>query len=178
MRAATHGHVPVQMLIASGAAINEVDSSGWTALMYAAASYYGYATDLLLQFGADPKHVSPYGDTVLMADALDGKIDLDWKSIGNIDVQNRDGVTALMLLADRSESNQIKAALKAGADATLRDNLGNTALDYLEGSQCYRTLVRGETYFMQLTFNGGCPPLKGDAAKSRKLLQNAMKRKR
>lgn len=177
MRAAIHGRVPVQMLIASGVPIDEVDSSGWTALMYAAASHYGYATDLLFQFGADLKHVSPYGDTVLMADALDGTVDLDWKSAGNVNSQNRDGVTALMLLANRAEPDEIKAALKAGADATVRDNQGHMALDYLETTQCGHTLVRGEKHWMWITRDPPCP-FKGDAAKSRKLLQNAMKRKR
>jgi hypothetical protein len=52
----------VQMMLTSGARVDDVDSSGWTALMYAAAN--SGETNLLLQFGADPKHVSPYGDTV------------------------------------------------------------------------------------------------------------------
>ena len=165
------------MLIASGANIDEVDSEIVVdRASCTAASYYGGAVDLLLDYGADPKHVSPYGDTVPMADARDGSVDFDWKLSGNVNAQNRDGVTALMLLASRGGPDEIKTALKAGADVTLRDNAGHIALDYVEGSICYRTLVRGETYFMQIGYDQ-CPPIKGDAAKSRKLLQNAMKRK-
>jgi ankyrin repeat protein len=53
----------------------------------------------------------------MMADALDGEIDLDWASTGNINAQNQDGVTALMLLAANSKSDAIEIALSAGANA-------------------------------------------------------------
>ncbi len=169
----------LRKLIAMGAQVDEMDSSGWTALMYASAAHAGSsAVDALLQAGASAKHVSPYGDTVLMAASLTGDFDQDLARLGaNIDAQNRDGVSALMLLADRNRPDEIKAALKAGANAKLVDRSGHSAEGYLDATNCLRSLVRGFQPFMVIT--GPCPAGdRGEFRKSRKMLRSAANRHR
>ena len=131
------------------------------------------AVDALLQAGASAKHVSPYGDTILMAASLSGFFDQDLARLGvNINAQNRDGVSALMLLADRNRPDEIKAALKAGANAKLVDRSGHSAEAYLNATNCRRSLVRGFQPFMVIT--GPCPAGENEEfRKSRKMLRSA-----
>jgi TonB family protein len=146
-----------KLLAEGGVSVNAVDDSGWTALMYAAANGSAEVVDALLRAGADPSHVSPYGDTVLMAAALSGNLDRALARLArNINLQNRDGVTALMLVASKGDAGQIKEALKAGARARTKDRHGRTALDYLKASACSQPIVRGSQQF--LTSDGPCKP--------------------
>ena len=180
MTAASRSDVTeVRKLIAMGAPPDEVDASGWTALMYASAARTGSsAVEALLQAGASAKHVSPYGDTILMAASLSGFFDQDLARLGaNINAQNRDGVSALMLLADRNRPDEIKAALKAGANAKLVDRSGHSAEAYLDATNCLRSLVRGFQPFMVVS--GPCPAGdKEEFRKSRKMLRSAGNRRR
>ena len=179
MTAASRSDVTeVRKLIAMGAPLDEVDSSGWTALMYVSAAHAGSsAVDALLQAGASAKHVSPYGDTILMAASLSGFFDQDLARLGaNINAQNRDGVSALMLLADRNRPDEIKAALKAGANAKLVDRSGHSAEAYLDATNCLRSLVRGFQPFMVVS--GPCPAGDREFRKSRKMLRSAGNRRR
>ena len=113
-----------------------------------------------------------------MAASLLGYFDEDLARTGaNINAQNRDGVSALMLLADRNRPDEIKAALKAGANAKLTDRHGHSALDYLDTTNCHKSLVRGFQPFMVLT--GPCRAAEeGDFRKSRKMLRTATNRRR
>lgn len=79
MRSAARGDVSsLKKLITAGARLEDTDASGWTALMYAAASYSsGQALDELVRAGANRSHRSPFGDTALMASALKGNFDED-----------------------------------------------------------------------------------------------------
>lgn len=180
MNAASRSDVTkVRRLIAGGALVDEVDSSGWTALMYAsAAKSNSSAADELLRAGASARHVSPYGDTILMAAALIGFFAEDLARLGaNINAQNRDGVSALMLLADRNRPDEIRAALKAGANARLTDRHGHSAVDYLDATNCHKSLVRGFQPFMVVTGPWQAAD-EGDFRKSRKMLRTATNRRR
>ncbi len=175
MRAAARAEIAeARRVIAMGAQVDKVDASGWTALMYASAAWSGAAVvDELLKAGATPKHVSLYGDTILMSASLTGHFDGDLARLGaNLNAQNRDGVSALMLLAARGRPAEIRAALKAGANAKLTDRNGHAAVDYLDATNCHKSLVRGFKSFMEVT--GPCKAAdKGDFGKSRKMLQSA-----
>lgn len=115
-----------------GTDANAQDASGWTPLMYAAANVDRKAMDRLLQVGADPKHVSNRGETVLMSAAVSGTFDAALaKLCGNINAQNRHGMTVLMYLARWGQPDQVEAAIAAGADIRVRDRLGRTALQYV-----------------------------------------------
>jgi ankyrin repeat protein len=57
-----------------------------------------------------------------MASAIRGEFDDDLAKAGaNLNAQNSAGVTALMILAAKGEADEIRDALKAGANASLKD---------------------------------------------------------
>src|SRR5208282_6570219 len=98
---------------------------------------------LLLGMGADPNQKSAIGDTALMASASRGAFDDDLVKAGaKINAQNSAGVTALMILAAKGEADEIRDALKAGANASLKDAKGRTALDYLRLANCGKNPIR------------------------------------
>jgi hypothetical protein len=140
MAAGNNESEKLKALIAAGNKVGEVDASGWTALMYAARGTSGSSVQALLKAGADPNQSSPHGDTPLMFSALSGFWDDDLVKAGaKINTQNKDGETALMILAARDEADEIRGALQVGADATLKDAKGRTALDYLKLASCGRS---------------------------------------
>jgi ankyrin repeat protein len=127
----------LKTLIAEGADLSQTDSSGWSALMYAASVASDFPVQILLKAGADPNQSSPHGDTPLMASAMAGFWDRDLVKAGAlINAKNKDGQTVLMILASRAEVDGIREALQAGADASLRDAQGRTGLDYLRLASC------------------------------------------
>lgn len=151
MRSAAKGDLArLQQLLSHGAEVDAVDFNGWTALMYAAAGAYGSAVSPLLAAGADPDHRSHFGDTPLMAAALKGWFDEELAEAGaDVNAQNQNGVSALMLLAVTADPEDVKSALSAGADPSLRDVQGRTALDYLREVDCHRNPIRGFRTFLE-----------------------------
>lgn len=143
MKAASNADVAaMKVALKPGDDIDATDSSGWTALMYAAVSSHSEPVHLLLAAGANPNHKSPNGDTPLMAFAISGVFDEDLQHAGaNINAQNSAGVTALMILAAKGEADEVRSALNAGADSALKDAQGRTALDYLHLANCGKSPI-------------------------------------
>ncbi|OLE10728.1 MAG: hypothetical protein AUG89_11420 [Acidobacteria bacterium 13_1_20CM_4_56_7] len=144
MRAAVHGDDKgLQDILRMNPKVDAIDSSGWTALMYAETTTSSDSVNLLLKAGADPNHKSFQGDTPLMVSAMSQLFDGDLAEAGaNVNAANTDGTTALMILAAKGEGDEVRDALKAGADASLRDNYGRTALDYLRSETTQEALER------------------------------------
>jgi TonB family protein len=138
MRAAWKADIgQLSALIASGSDVNQTDASGWSALMYAAASDSSEPVKLLLKAGANPNQVSLRGDTPLSASASGGAWDDELVRAGaNVNSQNDEGQTALMFLAARAEVDELRDALKAGASTTQKDIKGRTAVNYLRQASC------------------------------------------
>jgi TonB family protein len=138
IRAASRGDVEeMRKLLGGGKSANEADASGWSALMYAAASGHAEPVRLLLHAGANVNHESIRGDTPLIASASHRGWDADLVRAGaKVNWQNKEGQTALMFLAAQAEADALRDALKAGANATLKDRLGRTAADYLRQASC------------------------------------------
>jgi len=139
----------LEKLLKRGEPVDDADASGWTALMYASyLEYYlsghkdGDPIKLLLDAHADPNRASLHGDTALMFAAYRGTLLQPLLAHGaNINAHNADGVTALMLLAQLPDPDELKEALAAGADANAHDNLGRTALDYLRAAFCGKPII-------------------------------------
>jgi ankyrin repeat protein len=122
--------------------VDATDASGWTALMYAAVSNHSGPVKLLLASKANPNHKSLNGDTPLMASAISRLFDEDLVHAGaDLNAKNSVGTTVLMILAAAGEADEVRTALKAGADATLKDAMGRTALDYLRLANCGKSPV-------------------------------------
>ena len=158
--------------ISRGDDIDAADSSGWTALMYAAASSNSEPVQLLLKAGAMPNHKSFAGDTPLMASAVAGQFDEDlWRSGAEINAKNADGVSALMILAAKGEADEVKAAIDAGADAFARDAKGRSPLQYLRLANCGKNpIIESRT----VDTGGRCDHLdEDDVKKTASLLKNA-----
>lgn len=133
----------LKAFIDTGVDLNAADLSGWTALMYATCADSSAPVQILLRSGADPNQTSPHGDTALMASAANGSWDDDLVKAGaKVNSQNSDGQTALMFLASRDETDEIRSALKAGANPSLIDKIGRTALDYLKLANCGKSPLR------------------------------------
>jgi len=173
MRAAAKADVnSINEAIARGDDIDAVDSSGWTALMYSAASSHSEPVQLLLKAGANPNHKSFAGDTPLMASAIARQFDEDLLRGGaEINSKNADGVSALMILAATGEADEVKAVINAGADASAKDAKGRSALDYLRLANCGKSpIVEWHTF----EISGYCSQLDEDEVKQvASLLRNA-----
>jgi hypothetical protein len=123
--------------------LNAVDSSGWTALMYAAQAGPPEAVAILLKARAKAELKSLEGETAMFA-AVSSEQHPDAKvkmlaAVG-VDVNGQDnwGVTPLMLAAGHSRMpNLISSLMQLGADPTKRDVEGKTALDYLAEEEAW-----------------------------------------
>ena len=119
--------------------VNARDSSGWTALMYAAQSGTLEGMRLLGRAGALADLRSNSGETALFA-AVTAQVDPDARIVMlrglGVDVNATDvhGVTPLMIAATvtRKQTHVIQTLLQLGADPSKRDDKGRTAADYLK----------------------------------------------
>jgi TonB family protein len=143
MKAAANSDTKLmKSLLDSGTDVNAGDSSGWTALMYAASSSHSESVQLLLATGASPNHKSFRGDTPLMVSAISGSFDEDLMRAGaELNAQNSAGATTLMILSAKGEGDEVSAVLKAGANPSLKDAHGRTALDYLRLANCGKSPI-------------------------------------
>jgi|GEM_PF-996251 len=171
-------HALKRILDTPGVDVDAADESGWTALMYAAKLYGDTEIDLLLKAHASPNKTSLHGDTALMMAAYNGILSEPLlKSGADINARNADGVTVLMLLAQKIRLEELKAALHAGADATATDGQGRTALDYLREASCDKAIVPLPEPWAIITYRTppACPANTEAYKASAALLHAAMK---
>lgn len=140
----------VEMLLDKGAKVNYRDPLGATALMYAStlifanrkeANDIAKITEMLISRGANVNLKCIDGMTALMYASKLGheKIVKNILSCKNVDIDIRDkldGMTALMLASSFGNANIVKMLVKNGANITLKNNEGKTAL-MLASSQHY-----------------------------------------
>ena len=117
--------------------LNAVDSSGWTALMYAAQAGSPDAVAILLKARAKAELKSYEGETAMFAAASSAQhpdVKVRMLAAVGVDVNGQDnrGVTPLMIAARYSRMpGLISSLMQLGADPSKRDVEGKTALDYL-----------------------------------------------
>jgi len=126
----------VELLIASGANVNSHDDDGRSAYSAAAVLGNGELKKILLKAGADPtvgiaSYKKEWGEHAFLQAAADGRVDVVEAMLSNgaatVNQTNGHKVTALMRAHDYT---MVEALLKAGADVSLRDDRGFTALTW------------------------------------------------
>lgn len=128
----------VNALLARGADVNARNSSGTTALAQAVSnSYDGRGVPLiraLVAAGADVTVRSTYGDSPL-ASAISNKelfpVLLGAKKL-DVNAFDRNGQTLLMRAVQYNNADAVRALLAKGADASLKNSSGETALQLAE----------------------------------------------
>ena len=133
MYSATVGDLEaVEFLLARGALVNARATNGWTALTLAAARGFDQVATVLLAHGADPNVRDIYGWTPLMRAVEHERLAVVQVLLGldrvNLDVQNENGHTALHHAALDGLTDIARMLVERGADVTLRDHAGRTAM--------------------------------------------------
>ena len=115
-------------LLEHGANPNFIDDNGQTLMNDIAGYSSTYFMKLALKHGGDPNLVAPRsGETPLFfAVAPDGKqnIPLLLRAGANLDLQDKDGYTALMMAATYNQYDAAYELLEAGADYKLKNKWG------------------------------------------------------
>eukprot|EP01043_Picozoa_sp_COSAG02_P034021 COSAG02_NODE_2356_length_9072_cov_14.450017_2_plen_391_part_00 len=148
-QAAQKGHADcVAELLARGATADPKDRVGRTPLILA-APISSDVVRLLLTAGADHSATTRVGDSALHWAASKGataSIKLLLSSGAAINAQNDDGRTPLMSCGLYGHADSAAALLDAGADPTICDKLGRTALDIAKslGTAAMSPLERAE----------------------------------
>jgi Domain of unknown function (DUF6438)/Ankyrin repeats (3 copies) len=117
--------------------VNEGDSSGWTALMYAAQAGTLDGMKLILDAGGDARARTMAGESVMAAavsaqQQARGKVQLLYDRGLDVNARDRHGVSPLMLTREFGwrELGLYDLLLKLGADVQMRDDQGRTVDDY------------------------------------------------
>jgi ankyrin repeat protein len=127
-------------------------SKGATPL-HMAAGRGAFITELFLKYGADVKAVDFHGRTALHYAVVLGRRRpvIEMLIEHNVDVDAKDnisGKTALMIAARGGEVETVTLLLELGADRTVTDDNGSSALDYaiLGGSEDVAELLRSSAW--------------------------------
>ena len=116
----------------------------------------------LLELGANPRHVDGQGYSALMwAAALTDRPDLGLDRLlaggGSTDSRSHEGMTALMLAAQKGHATQVRRLLRAGAAIDAQDTYGRSALMHaMVGGHpdAFLALVEGGADLMGQDFKG------------------------
>lgn len=156
--ASQDGHVDlVAVLIEAGADVDKPRDTGATPLVIASQEGQSSVVSALLRVGADPKIGTDMGDTPLhYASATLGsdseKITVDLLDAGaETDAKNAYGETPLIWAAKFGNIGATRLLLLRGADRTIEDMHGNTALARI----CACEEARGNNNSLQCP-DGGC----------------------
>ncbi len=150
----TRATAAAQALIAAGADVNAKDDLQDSAYLYAGAEGIDDILELTLTHGADIRSVNRYGGTALIPASEHGHLTTVRRLIeAGVDVDhiNTPKWTALheaIVYGDGSQRYQqvVSALLAAGADPSIRDGAGRTALDNAQrrGQSAIVTILRNQ----------------------------------
>jgi ankyrin repeat protein len=142
----------VDLLLREGAGVNAEDVTGKTAIAYAAARGFSGIVEQLLGAGVDINRrygndltvliwAAGYANDVTEAEGLE-TVDLLIARGARLDDADNRGRTALMTAGEMGHADVTARLLEAGADPTLRDKDGKTALDLAADDSVRAALVR------------------------------------
>lgn len=127
----------IERFLNAGANANYDKHRRLTPLISAVLRQNGPAVKVLLQAGANVNAATPSGATALHYAENESILRalLDQNGV-NINSRDRRGTTALMSAASKGNARVVDILLKAGADATLKNYKGETALKLTENEKC------------------------------------------
>jgi ankyrin repeat protein len=124
----------VSVLLKHHADLNTAAANGWTALMIACVKGYVDVARLLLKHGAKPNRADIYSWTPLMRAVYESRLGtarlLAEHEATNVNQRGENGVTALHLAVIKGNADMVEILLAGGADPTIRDASGRTAMDF------------------------------------------------
>ena len=123
----------VRGLVAKGASIEATDSKGRTAFIWAAANGHTSVVEFLHDEGVDINGKDSDGQTALMyatKRSFTPTMEFLLENGAEVNAQSsKRGITALIIAAAVGDENLVRLLLDHGADKTLAENDGSTALD-------------------------------------------------
>ena len=129
--AARSGNLDVVKALAEGKAdLDRLNANGESAMMMAAIAGHKSVVEYLI---AREAQVNKPGWTALIYAATNGHraiVDLLLENHAYIDAAPANGVTALMMAARGGHADTVKLLLDEGADPTLQNDLGQSAVDW------------------------------------------------
>jgi ankyrin repeat protein len=131
-------------LLAAGAAPDQAEDDGTTALLYAVHFQETAVVEKLLAAGADPSHANDYGATPLTEAAAIGDANLVrmlLKAGANVEAKNQEGQTALMAAARTGDVEAARLLLKAGAKVDAREGWGGQTALMLAAAQQHPDII-------------------------------------
>jgi ankyrin repeat protein len=132
-----HGEIVRLLLSHSKAELNVRGECGMTPLLLALSQGHAEVVKYLLEAGADVTLADEAGNTALHQAVGRGHVEfvrlLLSHSKAALNVRGQGGMTPLLLALSQGHAEVVKYLLEAGADATLADEAGNTALHQAAG---------------------------------------------
>lgn len=128
----------VRLLVEYGADIFHEDQYGRNYITTAAQEGCIEIIEFLTLKKVNINHQNDSGETPLMAvvrykpDIIDGIINDMVKLGANIDIQDKSGLTAIMIAVKNRSANLVRDLLNNNCDYTLRDNAGETAIEQVD----------------------------------------------
>lgn len=167
----------LKALIMSGAPTETKDDEGKTALMYASRNGNLEMVKYLLTANAMIEQCDTAGNTVVYY-CLDEPVVLDFLIISgaNINHQNHEGVSILMIAAENSNLQLSNYLINSGADLNLKNIHSESALFYSASTEVAKLLISKGAVPDQKNISGETPLLlscaKGDSELAKFLIES------
>jgi len=137
----------VELLLNSGAKVDEQDEDKQTALMKAA--FFGFKNKenvkLLIKAGANLNLKDEFGRTALIFAAENGYkeiVETFVEAGADVNIKGERGWTALMLAAENGHKEIVNILIKAGADVYAKDDAEKTAIDHAKDAEIKEILSK------------------------------------
>ena len=138
----------LQSIIDQGADVNATNKEGDTPLMLASQNENEDAINVLLSTGANRSRTfkDRYGDTWIhyaVREDCSNEVLQSFIDHGHdVNATNEMNVTALMLVSENGNVDAMNVLLRAGADRTIKDAVGNTWIHYAVRGYCSKDVIQ------------------------------------
>ncbi|KAG1670581.1 hypothetical protein FOA52_012153 [Chlamydomonas sp. UWO 241] len=135
----------LEMMLARGATVDQVDVDGWTPLHKAAFAGWTVGINMLIAEKANVNNSTAFGSFPLLFTVLNSHTEATRVLLENgadVTVRNYQGRTLLMLAASVGNITIMELLLKRNAQVNAKDKSGKTAMQYASNSKAVDCLVK------------------------------------